>query len=62
MGEVAYKLNLPAEIRLHNVFHVSLLAKYDADSTYQPSPPVLVNNELEYEIETVLDHRSHKTA
>jgi hypothetical protein len=61
VGEVAYKLNLPAEMRLHNVFHVSLLAKYDADGTYQPPPPILVNGELEYEIERVLDHRSRKT-
>ena len=61
VGEVAYKLSLPAEMRLHNVFHVSLLAKYDADGTYQPPPPILVNGELEYEIERVLDHRSRKT-
>ena len=43
------------------MFHVSLLAKYDADGTYQPPPPILVNGELEYEIERVLDHRSRKT-
>ena len=61
VGEVAYKLSLPAKMRLHTIFHVSLLAKYDADVTYQPPPPILVNGELEYEIERVLDHRSCKT-
>ena len=61
VGEFAYKLNLPAKMRLHKVLHVSLLAKYDADGTYQPPPPVLVNDELEYEIERFLDHRSPKT-
>ena len=53
VGEVAYKLNLLAEVMLHIVFHVSLLAKNVADGTYQPPPPVLVNDELEYEIERV---------
>ena len=44
-----------AEMRLQNVFPMSLLAKYDADGKYQPPPPYLVNVELEYEVERVLD-------
>ena len=33
VGEAAYKPNFPVGMRLHNVFHVSLVAKYYADDT-----------------------------
>ena len=57
VGEVAYKLALPEHMRVHNVFHVSLLARYTAEGTYQPPPPVLRDGHLEYEVEQVLYHR-----
>ena len=33
-GEVAYEIDLPAHIRVHNVFHASLLNKYVYDTKH----------------------------
>ena len=34
VGPVAYQLALPTPIKVHNVFHVSLLKKYVCDATH----------------------------
>lgn len=39
IGEVAYKLNLPETMQIHDVFHVSLLKLYHSDGRAQPPPP-----------------------
>ena len=59
VSPVAYRLDLPSSMRaIHPVFHVSLLRPYRHDGTVQPPPPPIeVEDELEYEVETILDKR-----
>ncbi|KAG8929440.1 hypothetical protein FRC01_004339 [Tulasnella sp. 417] len=60
----AYKLELPSTMKIHPVFHVSLLTPYEADTIpgrIQPlPPPVIVNGEEEYEVDKILNSRYHR--
>jgi hypothetical protein len=58
VGKVAYELQLPSNMKIHNVFHVSLLKPYHTDGSYQPPPqPILLDDGLFYEVEAVLQHK-----
>ena len=58
INQVAFELDLPPCMKIHNVFHVSLLNAYRSDgSVHPPPPPTLVDGELEYEVERILLHR-----
>ena len=59
ISETAYKLDLPHTMKIHLVFHVSLLKKYINNGEQSaPPPPVIIDNEEEYEVEHVLDKRT----
>ena len=61
VGLVAYKLDLPANLKIHDVFHVSLLKPYSWDGRTQPPPPTIYEDGIpEYEVERILDHRDVK--
>ena len=56
--EVAYKLELPPSMRIHNVFHVSLLHKYKQGPGMLTPPPVqIVDGELEYTVDAITAHK-----
>lgn len=57
IGEQAYRLQLPEQMTIHNVFHTSLLRPYKSDGTYQP-PPIDWddNNSPLWEVDKLLDH------
>ena len=62
IGKTAYELELPANMKVHDVFHVSLLKPYHKDGRVQPPPPeLMVDGQEEFEVELILDCRLKKS-
>jgi len=58
IGAVAFKLELPKGLRIHNVFHESLLKRYKSDGAIQPPRDDWeADAETEYLVEALLSHR-----
>ncbi|CAJ0935360.1 unnamed protein product, partial [Ranitomeya imitator] len=59
INPVSFRLTLPDSFFIHNVFHRSLLRRYVAPMvpSVDPPAPVLVEGELEYIVEKILDSR-----
>lgn len=61
-SDIVYRLKLPKNLRIHDVFHVSLLEEYHQDTIrgrHQRQPPPIVTSEgdIEWEVQEVLDSR-----
>ena len=64
LGKWTYRLTLPHQWKIHDVFHASLLTPYKETEVHGPNytnpPPDLVDGNEEYEVETILAHRQHR--
>jgi hypothetical protein len=61
VSEVAYQLELPSHMRIHDVFHVSLLKPYHQNGRATPPMPEVIQDEFEWEVENILLHREVKS-
>jgi hypothetical protein len=59
INTVAFQFKLLNSMKIHPIFHVSLLEPYHASTipgkTQKPTPSIILNGEQEYEVEEILD-------
>jgi len=59
VSPVAYCIELPPSMKIHNVFHIDLLIPYNEteaySETYTQPPPEIIDGEEEYEVEEIIN-------
>ena len=63
INPMCFRLDLPTEIKIHDIFHTDLLLPYKEMTAYSPAftrPPPVIEKEEEYEVKTILDVRQRK--
>ena len=64
LGPVTYRLILPKQWKIHDVFHACLLTPYKETDLHGNNetrpPPDLVEGNEEYKVEAILSHHLHK--
>jgi len=57
----AFRLELPPSMKIHNVFHVSLLEPHKPNTiphrVQEPPPTIEINGQIEYEVERIVDSK-----
>jgi hypothetical protein len=65
INDVAFRLELPPSMKIHPVFHISLLKPYkksSISSRFQvPPPPIEIERQEEFEVLEILDSRIIRT-
>ena len=66
VGLQAYRLDLPSNVNIHNVFHISYLEPYRKNDipgrVKEPPPTIEVDGEFEYYVEEILDSKVRKNS
>ena len=64
IGPTTYQFELPAQWKIHNVFHDSLLLPYHETKkhghNFTEPPPELIEGQPEWEVEQILDSRQYR--
>ena len=57
IGEAAHRLLLTESMRIHDVFHISLLKEWKSDTSVPPTSILMDKDDEHFEVDKVLSHK-----